>query len=356
MVGTKIIDKALSLVTVGSLQKLPWHGDRLTLGQSCWGCCNSPVAAQTNVRWQKGPQAPLLWRCRSSDSMMSKVWFSPHRRSPFWHLAPSMYGPIPVSGDTACEYMSSQSWHLVPSCQPQWYPQLPMGNYILVPQGYQSAGATCAPMLWRYPLKQSLGRFVSANQVPLVVCPTRTAAETKYPVQEGWVLEALDLQGLTECPELEQKQVRELLLKWEQLFAHSDLDLGKTALTKYKIQLTDQMPFKECYRCIPSHMYNNMRAHIQEMLDISAMCWSHSPWASVVVLVQKKDGDQGFCIDLRKLNNWTVKDAYLLPQIEETLDSLQGSQWFSSLDLKSGYWQVEMDEESKYWQHSLWGH
>ena len=66
-----------------------------------------------------------------------------------------------------------------------------------------------------------------------------------------------------------------------------------------------------------------------------------------MVLSQKKDGGLRLCIDLRKLNNWTVKDAYLLPWIDETLDSLQGSQWFSSLDLKSGYWQVEMDEESK---------
>ena len=66
-----------------------------------------------------------------------------------------------------------------------------------------------------------------------------------------------------------------------------------------------------------------------------------------MVLVQKKDGGLRFCINLRKFNNWTVKDAYSLPQIDKTLDSLQGSQWFSSLDLKSGYWQVKMDEESK---------
>ena len=53
----------------------------------------------------------------------------------------------------------------------------------------------------------------------------------------------------------------------------------------------------------------------------------HSPWANAVVLVWKKDGGLRFCIDPRKLNKWTVKDVYLLPQIDETLDSLQGSQW-----------------------------
>ena len=83
------------------------------------------------------------------------------------------------------------------------------------------------------------------------------------------------------------------------------------------------------------------------MLDISTIHKSHSPWTSTVVLVWKKDSSLRFCIDLRKLHNWTVKDAYSLPHIDETLDSLQGSQWFSSLNLKSGYWQVKMDDESK---------
>ena len=71
-----------------------------------------------------------------------------------------------------------------------------------------------------------------------------------------------------------------------------------------------------------SHVYK-VRAHIQEMLDIGAIQKLHSLWASAVVLVLR------FCIDLRKLNNQTIKDAYLLPHIDETLDSLQGSQWFS---------------------------
>ena len=98
------------------------------------------------------------------------------------------------------------------------------------------------------------------------------------------------LQDLTQWPESEQKQARELLLKWEHLFAQSDLDLDKTALIKHKIQLTDQMPFKEHYQHIPPQMYDSVRVHIQEMLDISAIHKSHSPRASAVVLVQKKDG------------------------------------------------------------------
>ena len=81
------------------------------------------------------------------------------------------------------------------------------------------------------------------------------------------------------------------------------------------------------------------------MLDIGAIRMLHSPWASVVVLVWKKDASLRFSIDLKKLNNQTVKDTYLLPHVDETLDSLQGLQWFSLLDLKSGYWQVKVDEE-----------
>ena len=61
------------------------------------------------------------------------------------------------------------------------------------------------------------------------------------------------------------------------------------------------------------------------MLEIGAIKHSNSPWAGAVVLVQKKDGSLRFCIDLRKLNSHTVKDAYSLPEITETLDCLNGA-------------------------------
>ena len=62
--------------------------------------------------------------------------------------------------------------------------------------------------------------------------------------------------------------------------------------------------------------------------------------------MRKKDGSLRFCIDLRKLNAQTVKDAYSIPRIEDTLDSLNGTCIFTSLNLKSGYWQVKLDDES----------
>ena len=74
---------------------------------------------------------------------------------------------------------------------------------------------------------------------------------------------------------------------------------------------------------------------------------SSSPSSAPVILVKKKDGSIRFCVDYRKLNNVTVKDSYPLPKIEDCLDALSGSQWFSTGDMASGYWQVEMQEEDK---------
>ena len=66
------------------------------------------------------------------------------------------------------------------------------------------------------------------------------------------------------------------------------------SLEKHSIKVNDFVPFKEWYRCIPPGMYEEVKVHIHEMLDVGAIRPSNSPWASTVVLIQKKDGNYGF--------------------------------------------------------------
>ena len=94
-------------------------------------------------------------------------------------------------------------------------------------------------------------------------------------------------------------------------------------------------------------MHEEVREHLKEMLEIGVIWPSHSPWASLVILVHKKDSKCQLYIDLRKLNAHTIKDSYTLPRIEDTFDSLNGAVWFTALDLKSEYWQVKLDKASK---------
>ena len=115
------------------------------------------------------------------------------------------------------------------------------------------------------------------------------------------ILQKADLSGTTDWDLIEQ-QAYNLICEYACIFSQNDLDLGKTSIVKYLIKLTDPTPFKEHYKCIPPGMYEEVKAHIQEMLSISAIHPSHSSWASAVVLVWKKYGKLRFCIDLRRLN------------------------------------------------------
>ena len=77
------------------------------------------------------------------------------------------------------------------------------------------------------------------------------------------------------------------------LFTLSDLDLGKTSIVKHNIKCTDYTSFKERYCRIPPHLFEEVRKHLQEMLEIGAIKHSNIPWASVVVLIKKKMGVLG---------------------------------------------------------------
>ena len=214
--------------------------------------------------------------------------------------------------------------------------------------------------------KTCVAKMAVANVVPHMLAPkivkgSEDKAQAEPVVNEGGEVKLtplspeqqkklnskLDMTGIEEWSQEDKKAVDELFKEYGRLFALEKNDLGHTTKVKHKIQLNDYTPFKERYRRVPPHLYEEVQKHLKEMVEIGAIRKSSSPWASAVVLVRKKDGSLRFCIDLRHLNNRTIKDAYSLPRIEETLDCLNGAKIFTSLDLKSGYWQVEMEEESK---------
>ena len=123
-------------------------------------------------------------------------------------------------------------------------------------------------------------------------------------------MESLNLQGIESWREQQQQSAKDLISEYQ----HMNLsELAKTSLVQHDIKLDDMTPFKECYRRIPPYQYEEVKKHLQELLEIGAIQRSISPWASPVVLVQKKDGGLRFCIDLRKHNNRTIMDVLSLP-------------------------------------------
>ena len=105
--------------------------------------------------------------------------------------------------------------------------------------------------------------------------------------------------------------------------------MGFGDLTEHEINLADETPFKDPYRRIPPAIYEEVREHLKEMLDAGVIRESQSPFSSNVVLVRKKDKSLRFCIDYRKLNARTIRDCYSIPRIDETMDALSGSKYFS---------------------------
>lgn len=196
-----------------------------------------------------------------------------------------------------------------------------------------------------------LGRISTASVVSLPKDVVEVRSIAASPASKLPVVVAIEdqIRGLDLSPlnDLEQEQVRSLLLRYSSVFSTHEGDLGCTTLITHDIPLLDQVPVKQRYRRIPPSDYEAVKAHINQLLQAQVIRESSSPFASPIVLVKKKDGSLRMCVDYRQLNAKTRKDAFPLPRIEESLDMLCGARWFSTMDLASGYNQVPVSEADR---------
>ena len=138
-----------------------------------------------------------------------------------------------------------------------------------------------------------------------------------------------------------------LFQKYRDVFAFSDDQLGRTSLVQHTIDTGDAMPVKQRpYRTTPENK-QEINRQVDDMLQRGIIQKSVSPWSSPVVLVKKKNGEMRFCVDFRAVNKVTKKDSFPMPLVADTLDALSGTQYFSTLDLKSGYWQIELHPSAR---------
>ena len=246
---------------------------------------------------------------------------------------------------------------------------LPVGLYVMRNRVEMNPGSRTVHLVLRNgtsrPIKMSAGRKVGrvvmvnivpkAEASPELLCQLGMEDRAKepkmtIPERQAELIKILEKGGgldmLKDWPEDDARRARRLLMEYHDVFSLDKNEMGCTDATEHVIKLTKSEPFKERFRRI-APLVEEVREHIQEMLDGGAIRPSNSPWCNAVVLVRKKDGTLRFCIDFRRLNDRTEKDSFPMPKMVDMMETMVGARIFSTMDLKSGFWQVKMAEESR---------
>ena len=171
--------------------------------------------------------------------------------------------------------------------------------------------------------------------------PQGETGELPYHLQDLIVQTSGDLDAS------QRHRLAEVLLEFADIFPVPGEPLtGHMDAVEHDINTGDRPPNRCASRHILPQKMKKEEECVTEMLTGGQIEASDSPWSSPVVLVTKKDCGTRFCVDYRQLNDATIKDADPLPRINDTIDMLAGKQWFSTLDLASGYWQVSLSQEA----------
>ena len=171
---------------------------------------------------------------------------------------------------------------------------------------------------------------------------TDTSLDDKYRVQ----LEKIKLPP--ELSEAQKLQVRDMLWRERRAFAEDADTIGSAEDLQMDISTEDEIPVQKRYNSIPQPLLLQVKGHVEDMLNRGWITRSSSAWSSPVVIVRKQSGDIRLCCDFRQLNAKTIADKHPLPRVQESLDSLNGSEWFTVVDLTRAYYQGYISPESRH--------
>lgn len=195
-----------------------------------------------------------------------------------------------------------------------------------------------------------IGRPVSQNYLTELKDPTE--APTEFEVKNRKAYEEVDLPWGTirignQLRPFERTQVIQFLTATSGAFATKASELGNCGVVEHTIDTGDAAPIKIAPYPMKAHLRAEAQRQVREMLDLGIIRESKSPWSSSIVMVPKKGGEYRQCVDFRRLNSVTKKDAYPSPNLERILSEIRNARYLSCLDLKQGYFQLKLAEADK---------
>lgn len=149
---------------------------------------------------------------------------------------------------------------------------------------------------------------------------------------------------LGRLPRLERQVLGPLLREFADIFSVDKNDIGLTKLVSHEIDTGGEGPIVCQHRRIPIHLEDKVERMIQDFESKGIIRPSESPWNAPLVVVPKKNGDIRLTVDYRRLNAITKRPIFPIPDTRQLLDTLQGSAYYTTLDLSSGYYNVPMHE------------
>ena len=221
--------------------------------------------------------------------------------------------------------------------------KIPVLIYNSDPCTMKPADCTCNPVI--VPAHTCIARVEEIQAIQHI-----GSQDTETHTEEGalppHLIDVLD--AATELTSNQRARAATLLAKHVKTFPAPGTPItGRTEAVMHDIDTGSTRPIRCNPRKLSPKKIKVQQELVDKMLEEGQIEHSVSAWSAPTVLVTKKDGTTRFCVDYRRLNNSTRKDAFPLPRIDDSLNSLSGQSWFSTLDLASGYWQVRLSEDAK---------